>query len=48
MITAGLVLQTNTQEILDCINQQKKIERTENPLESAKSDMSKFLGDFNK
>jgi len=48
MITGGLVLQTSSIEILDCISSMKKVERQENPLGSARSDVSSFLGEFNK
>jgi hypothetical protein len=44
----GLVLETNMDEVIKTITEQKKVETTENPLESAKNDVKNFFGDFSR
>jgi hypothetical protein len=44
----GLVLETALEEVIKAILEQKKLENTENPLESAKNDVKSFFGDFSR
>jgi len=48
IIMGGMVLETRQAEITDAINQQKRLQDNENPLQTAKGDIKNFLGELAK
>jgi hypothetical protein len=43
-----MVLETRLSEIMESLQAQKKVEVSENPVESAKNDVMNFLGELSK
>ncbi len=46
LIMGGMVVETRMNEILDVYSAQRRLETTENPLQSAKGDIQKLFGDL--